>query len=856
MTYDTIPSFSNLDYKAEIRDKVLNPLIEQHNKHSEALESLGDIPASADKLNLLVDHTNELLRLADVSAELNQMADQSKDILKLSNEAGIISGLDGRVTALEIRKLKDEYASSGDDSWVPEVVDLKNRVSNTESDITKLKSTQNTLGSDLSDIEVRVDALELSGGGSGGTVDLTPVLNRIKDVEDDVVALLSEDVVIKSNLTATIAKVNKNVTDISDQAKEVSSITSDLSDHDSRITSLESAPPGVGGPAPEPTKWYVLPLGGQSNCVGYGETLYNLEGFDAPSARIKQLGRYNTVSDSSSLSDLTVNKVKCSYGSLFDDLRPDTDCNLKIIPATPCLDHIQNMFQHNKQGGGTVGSGMYLARALLPYIPEDYGILIVPSAYGGTGFTSGTLGSWNSSKLRAENARKHGADTPLGKDLFYRTKYALELNEENVLLPFVWIQGENDKDNSKGHYDGFKGFFDWFKALFESEGLQRFLPEKRMDNFRFICMGPTKWWLGADTEVDYIKYGKKDWETYQGSDVPDRVSSYNNYVFLSNLYKGPTGKQLIFGRADVDSEGLFVETNRERGTGDTTSNRSIHFSTRGYSYNQADVVSNIILRYSGLFPGQGKFYNRPVWGGSGTVCTDNVVNTQFVCANYSKLSEGLVVHSDFSTGVATENKVTSSAVITAGSSATLVADPAFGKVLNQKGTAGTEWVKYELSSGNTSYTKAITFKRDLSLQTQSTAWIMPYSQSASGGAIWQKNNGFILVADYNPTGREDGLLAQPAIECNWNGGFDGWNHLALVYSKEFKKYMVFLNGNLVSSAVSRTSPVLDGGVLGNVASGGTSSLFKGSFANIRMYERALSHEEIKALAETDLFSKI
>ena len=106
----------------------------------------------------------------------------------------------------------------------------------------------------------------------------------------------------------------------------------------------------------------ILCVAGQSNAVGYDESpvaANALTRFDR--TRIAQLGLYG-------------------------------EDNLRVVPLGVCAQNLQDMrpYGHpSNPGVGTKGIHLPLARLLLKEIPEDYGILVIPCAYGGTGFTVG-----------------------------------------------------------------------------------------------------------------------------------------------------------------------------------------------------------------------------------------------------------------------------------------------------------------------------------------------------------------------------------------------------------------------------------------------------------------------------------
>ncbi|EHW23938.1 putative 9-O-acetyl-N-acetylneuraminate esterase [Escherichia coli DEC8C] len=75
-----------------------------------------------------------------------------------------------------------------------------------------------------------------------------------------------------------------------------------------------------------------------------------------------------------------------------------------IIPADHCLHDVQDMSTLNhpradlsKGQYGCVGQGLHIAKKLLPYIPNNAGILLVPCCRGGSAFTQGAEGTFSES---------------------------------------------------------------------------------------------------------------------------------------------------------------------------------------------------------------------------------------------------------------------------------------------------------------------------------------------------------------------------------------------------------------------------------------------------------------------------
>ncbi|EGX8886089.1 DUF1737 domain-containing protein [Escherichia coli] len=186
---------------------------------------------------------------------------------------------------------------------------------------------------------------------------------------------------------------------------------------------------GTGAVVPdEPEYYYVIALAGQSNSMSYGEGLPLPETYDRPDPRIKQLARRSTV---------TPGGVACKYND--------------IIPADHCLHDVEDMSRLNhpkadlsKGQYGCVGQGLHIAKKLLPFIPVNAGILLVPCCRGGSAFTTGADGTYSDATGTSANSTRWGVDRPLYKDLIGRTKAALKKNPKNVLLAVVWMQGEFD----------------------------------------------------------------------------------------------------------------------------------------------------------------------------------------------------------------------------------------------------------------------------------------------------------------------------------------------------------------------------------------------------------------------------
>ena len=163
---------------------------------------------------------------------------------------------------------------------------------------------------------------------------------------------------------------------------------------------------------PDTKKYAILLVAGQSNAVGYDESAVDPI-FDTPDKRIKQLGFKG-------------------------------ENNLKIVPLTHCAENYQDMSKSGIDNQGTKGIHLPLAKRILKHIPEDYELLVIPAAYGGSAFTRGTEGTYNMDTKKPVDSTKWGISAPLYLATKDRLEYALSLNEKNYYIGTVWCQGEFD----------------------------------------------------------------------------------------------------------------------------------------------------------------------------------------------------------------------------------------------------------------------------------------------------------------------------------------------------------------------------------------------------------------------------
>ena len=162
--------------------------------------------------------------------------------------------------------------------------------------------------------------------------------------------------------------------------------------------------------------------------MAYGEGLPLPDSEDAPHPRIKQLARFTQTHPGGS---------SCQFND--------------IIPLTHCPHDVQDMrdYHHplatdHQTQYGTVGQALHIARKLLPFIPDNAGVLIVPCCRGGSAFTAGCEGTYSEQHGASHDACRWGTDTPLYQDLVNRTRAALAKIPQNKFLGVCWMQGEFD----------------------------------------------------------------------------------------------------------------------------------------------------------------------------------------------------------------------------------------------------------------------------------------------------------------------------------------------------------------------------------------------------------------------------
>ena len=207
-------------------------------------------------------------------------------------------------------------------------------------------------------------------------------------------------------------------------------------------------------------KWLILPVAGQSNAVGYDESPVDVKKYP-------------------------VNPRLCQLGYKGND-------NLKIIPLSWCAQNFQDMTTIKGANGmsGTKGIHYPLAKELLKWIPSDYGILIIPAAYGGTytafrntqlynqaranfdetqlKTTSNTINANNWMCIPVPNqGGKYEGTNPI-KTIHKRLKYVLKNYPGSALLGFLWIQAESTTINAASGNSNLNAILFGYTTMFNS----------------------------------------------------------------------------------------------------------------------------------------------------------------------------------------------------------------------------------------------------------------------------------------------------------------------------------------------------------------------------------------------------
>ncbi|MDY3223591.1 MAG: hypothetical protein SOX11_10675 [Lachnospiraceae bacterium] len=305
-------------------------------------------------------------------------------------------------------------------------------------------------------------------------------------------------------------------------------------------------------------KFVVVCIAGQSNAVGYDESPIDTDATcrNADPDRIKQLGFYGKQ-------------------------------NLQVIDLGYCAQSMQDMREHNRKGtetAGTKGIHLPLANLMLDYIPEDYGILMLSIAFGGTGFTSGDPGTYSQEQKKpidtAGNSGegtvvlKWGADTAYYQTLKDRIVYALSLNESNVFAGIIWCQGENDGANADRHYSEFQAMTEALFTALNGAGLGERTPKGIWDRDIWYNMETVSYWYGQE-QCRKIWDNYKEWNRNTYIEIPrDTESNLINGTgqtahqlrahYGNNAYQKVIAPRVLQKMAEMDTFSKIADSVRQQ----------------------------------------------------------------------------------------------------------------------------------------------------------------------------------------------------------------------------------------------------------------------------------------------------
>lgn len=444
------------------------------------------------------------------------------------------------------------------------------------------------------------------GGSSNITLDEVPTEGsnnavKSKGVYSAIQTVSNEVTRTNQTVTSNTTKINQNTTNISNLTRSVEGVNTSIQQVNSEVEALnksvENLQQSGAGVVSEKTydKFFVFCIAGQSNAVGYDEspidekfTYNNLD-----TNRIKQLGFYG-------------------------------DQNLQLIDLGYCAQSMQDMRVNNRVGEekpGTKGIHLPLANLMLDYIPDDYGVLVLPISYGGTGFTSGNNGTYSADLKKPTEADpkagqggqgtailKWGTGTAYYQTLRDRIIHALELNDENLFAGIVWCQGENDMGSASGHKSGFEAMtqllFDELNAH-DSGALRARTPRGTFDRNIWYNMETVGYWYtqgqcqqiwdnyktwNADTYVEIPRDTESNDVNGTGSTAGVRAKHYGN-----NAYQKVVAPRVLQKMIDMNTFPKKVNVvEPECEVPETTGGSSYPVATEGTrTFVQADILDKV-----------------------------------------------------------------------------------------------------------------------------------------------------------------------------------------------------------------------------------------------------------------------
>lgn len=275
--------------------------------------------------------------------------------------------------------------------------------------------------------------------------------------------------------TTVVGYVDEKVKDLSDTVDAALDEKQDVLAAGANITIEGNVISASGGAERVYNKFVVVGVYGQSNAVGYDES--SLTKYDVPfdSARIMQY--------SDSLKPLTFCAENLQNMNTVQARNDTEKGNMRTVRSGSDPDLIPSAVDRLTYVA-TKGIHLPLANLICSVIPDDYGVIIVPGAYGGQGIDA---------FVRGQNYYTQ---------FLNRIKAALALNENNVLAGIVWCQGEFDVGSVASTYiQKFEGIVNNLHEDIKAAHPRQLVDTYTPKNYWFVFEWPEHWRRNDSTHL-------------------------------------------------------------------------------------------------------------------------------------------------------------------------------------------------------------------------------------------------------------------------------------------------------------------------------------------------------------------
>lgn len=369
--------------------------------------------------------------------------------------------------------------------------------------------------------------------------------------------------------------------------------------------------------------YYVIPMWGQSNAVGNGEGQPLPTTLDTPHPRIKQLA-YRALTKPTAAGG-----VACAYNSVIElDHCPHNVDDMSV------LNHPRVTISSAYPAYGVVSSALHIAKKLLPMIPQNAGILIVPCARSSASFTSGTdqlydaaTGAPAASTLWGVTGglAGNGGVPALYQHLRDRTRAALSANPKNILLALIGMQGEGDMlGTPANHRARFEAMVTQFGADLNATHAAQCLG-LNATNVPWICGDTTYQWKNL--------YASGYAQIYEGSYGGSTYPQVKFVRYAQDENGNNTSTNNPSEDPDIAAAGYFGSASRTSGNW-VAMNRPIHFSSFALRGIVAERLSSAVVQYCGRWG---------IFGADRVVPSDTVVTGASVAGSALTLTSRRVL---------------------------------------------------------------------------------------------------------------------------------------------------------------------------------------------------------------------